>query len=293
MTTISPALPIALLAAIVAPAARSQDAPARASVPAADGKGRDPHARLQDLIGATVRLVNAGSRDPGPDRGRGRDTVVPPGGSAHGAITRIVLDADDGSIDWVVIGTAAWLGLPERHVAVPRDALRGVTTPTAPEQREFELDATTERLATQPAFEDEGLAKRGLVALLREAREAWQRSGARLDELANPLLAESIRPAPVHARDGRFGAVHEVFIDDRGRRARFVVVRADGTNWLMPFAAMKWTPEDDATRWVIDRPAAALREIGVRYEKPADCLIDPKAAEAAQAAFARASRHPR
>lgn len=289
-THLSP-LTAAVLAAFVAPAANSQEASTGAPVRADDVTGRDPHAPLQDLIGTTVRLASPKPRDPEPDPGRGAAAPAP--GGAQSAITRIVLDADDGSIDWVVIGTAAWLGLPERHVAVPRDALRGTTSATDEKRREFVLDATTERLATQPAFEDEGLAKRGLAALVNEAREAWQRSGGRVDETASPLLAESIRPAPVHARDGRFGAIHEVFSDDRGRRARFVIVRSEGTNWLMPFTALRWTPGDDEACWVIDRPAAALRESGIRYEKPADCLIDPKAAEAAQAAFARSARTSR
>ena len=70
----------------------------------------------------------------------------------------------------------------------------------------------------------------------------------------------------------------------------FVTLRDGEDQWLIPFTALEAVRLQNSIAWSIDRTGDALRKDGVRYEKPVDRLLDPKACERANRSLGRRSR---
>lgn len=265
------------------------------------GKSVDPFSRLESFVGARVRLFgeddaeNADKSGKTDSQGDAIKTLAP-------VVSRLVLDTSDGSVEAAIISTGDWVGSPDKLLVVPMSAMRRdtqVRDTGAMAGPEMILGATRGRLATLPAFDMKDVEKRGLVAVVQDALAAWEKSGkpdgdaaeahpasARRtgepsDTATTLILAEQIRPAQVRASDGKFGTIKECFADSDCHRLRFVVVTADGTDLLVPFSALHFVHRTDGDEWLIDQPARSLRENGVEYQKPADRLIDPSAAQRA------------
>ncbi len=106
--------------------------------------------------------------------------VTTKGGQQIGKISNLVFDAD-GRIELAVIGVGGFLGIGEKEVAVPFDALRADRVNN---RHVFVIEATKEDLQAAPSFKtlnDQRLAER-LADWRAKAAKSWAEIKARAEK---------------------------------------------------------------------------------------------------------------
>ncbi|HEY0652022.1 MAG TPA: PRC-barrel domain-containing protein [Chryseosolibacter sp.] len=77
------------------------------------------------------------------------DTIFNPGGENLGKIKDIIIDLSKGSIDYIVIESGGFLGMNQKYLAVPADAL----TIAKEHKNAFILNESKESLKGYPTFD--------------------------------------------------------------------------------------------------------------------------------------------
>lgn len=77
------------------------------------------------------------------------DTIFNPGGENLGKIKDIIIDLSQGSIDYIVIEFGGFLGMNQKYLAVPADAL----TIAKEHKNAFILNESKESLKGYPTFD--------------------------------------------------------------------------------------------------------------------------------------------
>jgi len=147
-----------------------------------------------------------------------------------GEIHDVVIDAATGAITHAIISAGGFLGIGDRHVAVPWKLLQdeGHHVPG------FVTDLTLERLRRSPPFKADG-NRAQLIAELASSNRRFGRTATAAPRL--PFLATRLPGAVARSSDGRGEAsIHDLILDVHAGRVLHVIVEVtlESRSFLAP-----------------------------------------------------------
>lgn len=275
-----------------------------------DARGSHAYCTLDKLTGAKVRFGSPAASSAQHDKEMSKDSE-----RGEGEVADVLIGTEDGRMRWAVLSCGGMLGMGEKHVAVPFDALRWTG---GEEDGWFELHATEEQLEGQPEFDLEKAREQGLDRVLATATTSWKAAGYARDASgerpgtqpvpatagkqvamtpASFVAGSELDDLDVRTADSNddFGGVSRTIVKPDSGCVEFVVVKHGGTlgiggdEILVPFRAVKvreLLEDDDEPRVVLalNKPKAQL-ERAVPYEEPDEGVLDEATAQRSREFF--------
>lgn len=147
-------------------------------------------------------------------------------GKSRGEIDGLLIDTDDGSVRYALVGTGGVLGIGEKEHIIPWESIRA-TADADGEKCIAQTDLTQEQIDAAPTFRKEIVIDTKLERVVRKnARLSEEPRDGFAKEL---ILASDLEGAVVRSEDGKdLGKTGLVVIATHAARVAYVVLETDG-----------------------------------------------------------------